>query len=186
MLEKLLSTKLKKKLLGIFFAFPKRSFAIPELRELAHASERMINQALKEFIRDQVITTATRNRRRYFRINPRFALYHELADMASDKNLSEDEVSRRLRRVPNLKLIVLSGIFTGEPQLPVDLLLVGNDISRTKVEQALADLEKLVDEEINFTTMNVEEYEYRKMMSDRFIRDVLDNPHLIVIDSLKK
>ena len=34
--------------------------------------------------------------------------------------------------------------------------------------------------------MDEDEYEYRQHMHDRFIRDILDNPHLVVFDKLQK
>ena len=185
MLENLLATKLKKKLLSIFFAFPKRSFSLLELRNLTEVGERMISLALKELLRADVVSFVTKMRRRYYRINPRFHLYHELEDLAVDRNLREDEVSRCLKKLPNLKLAVLSGIFTFQPELSTDILLVGEDLRWTRLVAVLAEIEKLTGEEINYTTMDLAEYEYRRMLNDRFIRDIFDHSHLVVINNLK-
>ena len=79
----------------------------------------------------------------------------------------------------------MSGIFTLQPQLPLDLLVVGEDINRARLQRVLADIKKLVGEEINFAVLDAKEYEYRRMMNDRFVRDVLDYPHLILRNTLK-
>ncbi len=186
MLENLLNTKLKERLLGIFFAFPKRSFSTSELRIVTGAKNPLLVQALREFTRAQVLNMASRRHTRFFRINPYFRLYDELEDLvAESEEKAEDQVSKILKRIPNLKLAILSGIFTLEPQLPVDLLVVGEGINHLRLQKTLAEIEKLTGQEINYSVMNTEEYEYRQLMNDRFIRDILDYPHLVVFNTLK-
>lgn len=188
MLENLISSRLKKKLLAIFFNFPKRSFSVFELRVMTGASIAQISQALKDFVRGDLVSVGSRKQRRFFRINPHFRLYDELRDLAapSDGGAPEDEVSRKIRQIPNLKLAVLSGVFTLQPHLPVDLLLVGEDVNRLRLARALADIERLCGQEINYAVMDPQEYNYRRMLSDRFIRDVFDNPNLVVFNTFKK
>lgn len=188
MLENLISSRLKKKLLAIFYNFPKRGFSAVELRLMTGGNITAINQAIKEFIRSEAVSSATRRQRRYFRLNPHFRLYDELQDLVSgsDEDSPEDVVSRRLRQIPNLKLAVLSGVFTLQPHLPVDLLLVGEGLDRQKLVRALSDIERLTGQEVNYAVMEPSEYDYRRMLSDRLIRDVLDNPNLVVFNSLKK
>lgn len=187
MLENLLNTKLKKKLLGIFFALPDRSFSVYELKQMTEASSFAIQKTLREFVKMQVMTSAGKAAKRYYRINHRFRLYDELWDLlkGGEYDNAQDEVVKILKRLPNVKLAILSGIFSLEPQISADLLLVGEQINRLRLEQILADIQKWIGQEINFSLMSQEEYEYRQMMNDRFIRDILDHPHLVPINNLK-
>lgn len=185
MLENLLNTKLKKKLLNILFAARKRSFTLPELHHLADASKRTTSQALKELVKAGAVEMKSHRRHRYFGINSYFSLYQELSDLVDEKAEVPDAVVKLLKKVPNAKLIILSGALTFEPQLPVDVLVVGEDIGRSRLQKILAEIEKITALEINFAIMTEKEYEYRCMMNDRFIRDILDNQHYIILDLQK-
>lgn len=188
MLENLLDTKSKKKLLSILLASPKRSFTAQELAKSAEISVRAASLAIRELSRADAVASAARTRKRLFRINPRFALYQELSDLiAGDtkKDKDEDLVSRSLKKIPNAKLVIMSGVFTFQPHLPTDLLVVGDSVSRIRLSRTLSELEKLTGLAINYTVMPVAEYQYRQMMNDRFVRDVLDYPHLFAVNSLK-
>ncbi len=187
MLENLLNSKLKKKLLAIFFAHPKRSFSTEELRIMSESRTRAVNVALREFVKSGMINVSSRQQKRIFRINPHFRLYDEIEDLINDfeTQVPADSVAKILKRLSTAKLAILSGIFTLEPQLPVDILLVGEGINRLRLSQIVSEIEKIVGLEINYAVMNPKEYQYRKMMSDRLVRDILDYPHLVVLDNLR-
>lgn len=187
MLENLLNTKLKKKLLGIFFTLPKRSFSIFELKQISGSGAPLIQKALREFVSAQVVITASRVQKKYYKVNPRFKLYDELFDLIKGSGYDdvEDQVVKLLRKVPNVKQAVMSGIFSLQPQVMVDVLLIGEEINRLRVSQILSEIEKWVGQEVSFSVLSEEEYDYRKMMNDRFVRDILDHPHLIAVNHLK-
>lgn len=186
MLENLLNSKLKRKLLNIFFYFPQRGFYLNELRVMTKGSGSGLHQALRELARTDAILVAAKRNKRYFRINPHFHMSDELKDLVwENKQDFEDEIGKRLKGLDNLKLIALCGIFTMQTHLNVDLLLVGERINRIKLGKVLAEIKKLVGQEINYAVMNRREYEYRKSMSDRLIRDVLDHPHIVVLNNLR-
>ena len=145
----------------------------------------MTAPSLKELVRAGAVVVTSHKRNRYFGINSYFSLYHELEDLVDEKEGAEDEVAKLLKKIPNAKLIIQTGAFTFEPHLPVDLLVVGEDIRRARLQKILAEVEKITGLEVNFATMPPKEYEYRRLMSDRFIRDILDNQHCVVLDLQK-
>ncbi len=186
MLENILNTKLKKRLLGIFFAFPERSFSLLEIQAMLGTKNRIITRILKDFSAAQLLNSASKKKKRYYKINPHFRLYQEIEDLVSDEEQRfEDQVAALLKRIPNVRMAVLTGIFTLQPNLEVDLLLVGRGISRLRVQNALNVIGKLIGEDVNYAIMDMEEFEHRQLMNDRFIRDILDNPHLEIHNTNK-
>ncbi len=181
MLENLLNTKLKKSLLEIFFQHPKRSFSLTEPRELSSGRNPYLGQALREFWRAQVLDTATRKQKKLYQLNSHFALFDELKDLAGNgQSKTDDKVAKLVRQLPGLKFALLGGVFTLQPDQVLDLLLVGDNLSRTAIQKTHKLIEKLTGLSIVFSVLTVEEYEYRKAVSDRFIRDIEDYPHIIV------
>src|SRR3989344_3458707 len=186
MLENILNTKLKKRLLGIFFAFPERSFSLLEIQAMLGTKNGITNRILKDFSAAQLVNSASKKKKRYFKINPHFRLYQEIEDLVSDQEEGlEDHVVSYLKRIPNVRMAVLTGIFTLQPHLEVDLLLVGKGISRLRVQNTLNVIGKLIGEDVNYAIMDMEEFEHRQLMNDRFIRDILDNPHLEINNTNK-
>lgn len=187
MLENLINTKVKRILLNILFQFPERSFSVQELKAMTGTSMAGINEALRDFLRLQVANMASRKRQRYYRLNPHFHMLTELKDLAFEPGFSvSDEIAKLLKSLPGLKLGILSGVFTLQPQLPLDLLLVSDELNRTKLQRVLSEISDIAGEEINFSLIGEDEYEHRQMMNDRFVRDVLDYPHIVVVNNLRK
>jgi len=186
MLDNLLNSKLKTKLLGILFCNPERGFSPNELKEMARASLAQVNNCLHEFARADVVRSVFRKQKRCYKVNSHFHLYQELRDLLKETRPHfEDLISKKLKKFPGLELAVLSGIFVLYPKLPVDILLVGTRISRKRLDKFLGEIEKLTGFDINFAVLSVKEYKYRKIMNDRFVRDILDYPHLVAVNKIK-
>jgi len=186
MLENLLNSKPKRKLLSVFFAFPKRSFTLEELYKTAAISPNAARETVRDLTRTEVVRVGQRNRLRLYQVNHRFPLYQELTDLLQDEiHDREDLVSGLIQKLPHVKLVLLSGCFTMQPNLPVDLLVVGDHIGRLRLERLLSEIEKITGAEVVYAVMSDSEYEYRRLMNDRFVRDILDYPHLLVSNKVK-
>ncbi|MEX2368772.1 MAG: helix-turn-helix domain-containing protein [Candidatus Paceibacterota bacterium] len=101
------------------------------------------------------------------------------------QKVTPDDIADRLRKVGDVSLLILSGIFTGARNRPIDVLIVGKNIDKAKLSRALAQIEKNYGTELCYTHLPEDEFSYRFNVYDRLIRDVLDYPHQILINDLK-
>ncbi len=83
-----------------------------------------------------------------------------------------------------LKLVVVAGVFVGEWEGRVDLLVVGDRVDDLMLHRAIRLLESEVGKEIRYTLLTTQEFYYRFNMNDHLVRDVLDFTHRIVFDRL--
>jgi len=97
----------------------------------------------------------------------------------------QDELFSAIRRLGDVRAAFLSGIFCGEPNLPVDVLLVGR-VNLKKLSEFLKAAEKMMGQDINYSVMSVEEFVQRRDTFDKFIKDIFDYRHITVLDSLAK
>ena len=67
-----------------------------------------------------------------------------------------------------------------------DLLIVGDNISKAKMKHLLEDLEAEMGREVNYSLMDSNEFKYRANMFDKFIMELLDSPHEIVVNKMQK
>lgn len=118
-------------------------------------------------------------------LNKEFPHNQALKDLLFDfELLDKRELAARFKPVGRIKLFIVSGVFIGEEKSRVDILLVGEAMKRPKAEKIFEALSAELGREVIYSLMDVEEYEYRYKMYDKFVRDIIDMPHEKVIDRL--
>jgi hypothetical protein len=133
-----------------------------------------------------ILGSFSKKSKRYYYINPRYKLLPEIKDFwAKNGQKGVDELYSAIKRLGDVRAAFLSGIFTGYPNLPVDILLVGR-INLKKLSDFLKAAEKMMGQEINYSVMTVDEFLQRRDTFDKFIKDVFDYRHLVVADELSK
>ena len=122
-----------------------------------------------------------------YRINPLFPHNQALKDLLFDfKSVDKRELAARFKSVGRIKLFITSGVFIGDEKSRVDIFIVGEAINRAKAEKILEVLTAELGREVIYSIMDVEEYEYRYKMYDKFVRDIIEMDHEKVIDKLKE
>ena len=122
-----------------------------------------------------------------YRINPPFPHNQALKDLLFDfKSVDKRELAARFKSVGRIKLFITSGVFIGDEKSRVDIFIVGEAINRVKAEKVLEVLSAELGREVIYSIMDVEEYEYRYKMYDKFVRDIIEMDHEKVIDKLKE
>jgi len=187
MLESFRNSKLKKSVAGALLLFPKRGFSAREMAAMTRGGARAVTECLRELARAEAAEAVTRRGHRYWRLNAYFPHLAELRELAfAPKPRYEDLVTRALRRLPDVRLAVMTGIFTFQTKLPVDILVVSDVLGRPRLAAAIAEIGELIGQEVNYVLLSRAEYEERRFLSDRLIRDVLDHPHIVVFNNLRK
>lgn len=127
-----------------------------------------------------------KERRIVFYLNPSFDFLKELRDLVLKSAVaSKDELVEKARKIGNIKLLVLTGVFTGDESARADLLIVGDKINHRKLNNFIKDLESEVGKEINCAVMTSKEFDYRYDMYDRFVRDLLESNCEILLKKLE-
>lgn len=98
--------------------------------------------------------------------------------------VSHDDVRKRLKGVGTIRLLVLSGIFTGTRESVLDLMIVGDRIDESTLASVMKLLEAELGRELRYATLSTEEYQFRRRVRDKLVRDVFDYPHEALIDRL--
>lgn len=185
MLAQLLSSKPKTNLVNMFLAHPQRSFSFTELRISSACSSALLKPALKELSKLEFLNTTEKKRTKYYQMNRHFALYPELVNLLRKvKKVPADLLVAQAARVGDCKLVVLTGIFVGRPRIETDVLFVGK-VSQARLNRFLRLAEKFAEQEVSFTIFSSQEYEYRKVMNDRFLKNIIENDPVVVIDKTK-
>ena len=176
--DTLFGSKARSRLIRFFLLNPGVDFSAGEVSEKTLVSRPEATRELNRLSKMKLIVERSRKGRKYFIVNEDFPFYTELKSLVSKLNVhAQSQVFRKLKIVGEVKLILISGLFLNYPKSKVDMILVVNNVNRTKLKHAIAHLEAEVGKEIRFVLMNNEELHYRLNMLDRFFIEFLEAPY---------
>lgn len=122
-----------------------------------------------------------------YKVNNKFKYLESLSTLVLDYTSIDREVLlSRLKGFSRVKVLLLSGIFTGDIKSRLDILYVGEQIKTKEIEKAFNNISIELGRDIKYVIMDIEEYVYRKKMFDSFLVDVLEGKTEILIDKLPK
>ena len=201
MLEHLFGSKTRVKLLRIFLNHPENSYYIRELTRLTGLQINAVRRELNNLEELDIIATLNKveknlaeekgkkkkknqQEKKYYQVNVNYILYAELkALMLKAQVLLEYDLVNKIGKMGIVRYLALTGIFVGFVGAPTDLFIVGN-IKKDRLVRLIRKFEKELNYEINFTLMPLNEYRYRKNITDRFLYGILENKKIVVLDNL--
>ena len=182
MLAQLLSSKPKTNLINLFLGHPNRAFSFTELRITSGCSNQLLKQTLKELDKMDFLIMTQKHRPKYYQVNKHFPLYPELINLLRKvRNAPQDQLARQAAKVGDCKLVALTGVFVGKPRMETDFLFVGK-VSPKRLARFIKLAEKFAEQQVSYTIFTQAEFDYRKVMNDRFVKNILENNPVLVVD----
>ncbi|MBI5155971.1 helix-turn-helix transcriptional regulator [Candidatus Peregrinibacteria bacterium] len=182
-LKALFSSQTRVKLLSTFLLHPEEEYFIRELTRLLSEQINSIRRELENLRRVGLVKARHKNRKKYYRVDTEFVLYNDLRSLFSKAVQGESPFVASLRTLPNVKLLLLAGSFSGT-ESKVDLLLVG-DVKKEVIEALLAQDPSL--KYVKYSIFTEADFLYRLSLKDRFVLEILNDPrHLIISNTLQK
>ncbi len=176
--DTLFGSKARSRLIRFFLLNPGVDFSAADISLKTLVSRPEVSRELTRLGKMKLVAERSRKGKKYFIVNEEFPFYTELKSLVSKLNVhAQSQVFRKLKTVGEVKLILISGLFLNYPKSKVDMILVVNNVNRTKLKHAIAHLEAEVGKEIRFVLMNMEELHYRLNMLDRFFIEFLEAPY---------
>lgn len=116
--------------------------------------------------------------------NPLFKYAEEFEDLlVRSDSLNKQTILDNFKKVGQVKLIIVSGVFIKNDDSRVDLLIVGDKMRRNKIEKGIRKLEAEIGAELVYAIFDTKEFIYRLNMYDKLVRDILDYSHEVLLQS---
>jgi hypothetical protein len=183
-LAKLFGSAARVKLLRLFLFNPTLSFSTPQAVQRSHVSLAEARREMQVFYRAGLLRRSKRSRAVRFVLNGDFKYLAALQALLLNAPARGEDIARRLRPAGSIKFLALTGIFLGNWEGSLDLLVVGDRISEVKLRRRIRSLEAELGKEVRYALLPSTEFLYRLNMSDKLLRDVFDYPHRIVLDKV--
>lgn len=197
-LEQLFGSESRYKLLQLFIKNPEQTFFVRELVRETKGHIHAVRRELANLERLGIIrcidmpggahpwgnTAPSDTKKKFYSFSPHCIFYEELrALFAKDAQAGKTECVKELEKLTGVDYLLISGVFTGDDHASVDVLIVGSP-PKEAVGHAMKDCEQAFSRELRYTIMTSKEFLYRRDVVDRFIYDIIDKKHSILIDKL--
>ncbi len=197
MIDALFGSKTRVKLLHLFLNHPGQSFYVREITRLVDEQINSVRRELSNMLDVGVILSNNADNKLYYEANQRYEYYLALRAIfaneqidptnvpASTKTKEEDAPKEQytdiISAISGLRLAIVAGVLVRGSQGPLDVLLVGNP-APAQVKSAVQMIEKLEGRELNYSVVPYDDFYYRLSIRDKFIREVLNNKHAVIVD----
>ena len=188
-LSKLFGSPARLKLLRLFLFNDDQTFAAADVAVRTKTPKDHVRKELNALsaiglVRKKVVTRGGRKSVEYC-ASRKFPYYDSLQSfIRSTTNLGDADMVQAVKRAGNVRLIVLSGLFTGAIETKVDMLIVGDKLEDRPLESAIRSLEAELGRELRYAAFATEDFKYRRGVYDRLLRDIFDFPNRVIHDRI--
>lgn len=183
MLQHIIPSKVRRKILGFFFQHPNESYY---LRAIVREVEEEVNAVKRELdilSDEKVLFKERRLNKIYYNLNKNYLFYDEFLRIFTKTGFLATQIYKNLPRIGKVKFIALSTKFAKNIPIKDDeiyILFVGI-IVIPEVETIISQAEKTFGRPINYTVMTEEEFTFRKKNNDPFIWRFLKQPKIMLV-----
>jgi len=185
-LEHLLGSRLRAKLLGWLFSHPGERYFVRQLALLLGEDSTNLSRELARLAELGIVTGSREGQQKYFQVNPEIPIFAELRGLVLKTSGLGDAVRESLAPLAGrIQVAFLFGSFAAgraDAASDVDLLVVG-DVSLHELVEALGPMQNRLGREINPMVYPVTEFREKLGQGHRFLTSVLEGPKLFLIGS---
>lgn len=192
-LIKLFGSKQRIHLMRLFFMHKETLFSFEDLQSRTKIRKETLKKDLVWLLNAEIIKkqnkkiTTPRGAKKVvsvYVLNIKNPFTTELYNMLAARG--ENEVSllkTRFKKAGKIELVIAAGFFIQNNDARVDLLVVGKNLKKKVLEQEISLIESEIGKELQYGFFETEDFLYRAHMYDKLIRDVIDFPHIKVVDA---
>lgn len=184
-LERIFGSKARLKLLRLFLFNQEAALTSAEISSRTKLSKEAVRRELIDLLASGLV------RRRGTQIPVRYQTNRDFEHLGALDMFIRGTTSVRprniinlLKRAGSLRLVALSGLFTGALEPQIDLLIVGDNLEESTLARTVRALEAELGREIRYASFTTADFRYRLGVYDRLLRDVFDYPHRLLVDKI--
>ncbi|MBT3689999.1 winged helix-turn-helix transcriptional regulator [bacterium] len=185
MLEQLFGSRTRTKLLHLFLENIKEAFYVREICRTINERIHSVRRELENLEKFGLLISKQEDQKKYYFINPEFPILNELKSLIDkSKVLAERKLGEKAKKIPGVKFLTLTGMFTDEEQVSTDVLFIGK-VSRDNMEKFISELKKVYRMDIRYTYFTMQEYNLRRNVTDKFLYSILNSKKIVLVNKLK-
>jgi len=192
-LAKLFGGQARVKIMRLFLLNNNTTFELEDIMSRSRVTKANVRKEINAlstmgFIKQKTITRegarGAKKKIPAWHLDPMFQYLGPIRDLLVDPNLLlQEDLIQRFKSIGKIKLMIVSGVFIGNFESRVDVLLVGDKLKKNVLQQVIKGLEAEIGKELDYVVFDSTEFKYRLDMYDKLVCDIIDLPHEKLIDS---
>lgn len=183
-LADIITSKVRIKILELFFSNLKEVYHVRGIVRETGEEINAVRRELAKMEKDGLLRKEPRGNRIYYSVRPEYPFFGDLVSMVSKTTGLGKIIIENKNKIGKVSFVMFSGKFVRHKERKrdddVDILVVGEVIlpelaSIVRVEETIRG------EEINYTAMSREEYDFRKKRRDPFLLGILSGSRVMII-----
>ncbi|OGK11814.1 hypothetical protein A2954_05155 [Candidatus Roizmanbacteria bacterium RIFCSPLOWO2_01_FULL_37_12] len=183
MLDHIIPSKARRKILQLFFQNPNSSFYLRKIVRDIGEEVNAVKRELDILSQAKLLHKEKRLNKIFYTLNKNYLLYDEFLRIFAKSAFLAELIYKNLSKIGKVKFIVISTKFVKQTPIKEDeiyLLIVGI-IVVPEVAAIVSEAEKQFGREVNYTVMAEEEFAFRKKNNDPFIWRFLKQPKVMLV-----
>lgn len=182
-LEKVFGSASKVKIMRLFLFNEEEVFNLGSIAKRTKIKKDIVRKELNRLEKIGLVKRRSVKKKPAWILNTKFIYIKPLKEFLIEVGpIKHKDVADRLKKAGPVKLIVVSGVFMHDPESRVDILVVGDKLSKRSVESVIHTMEAEIGKELTYAIFDTDEFEYRLGMYDKLLRDILDYPHQKIVN----
>lgn len=182
-LGKILGSPARVKIMRLFLVNKNNNFNPKEVAQRSRVGVDIVRRELRLLASVNFVKKRSATSTEWY-YNPAFKYGAEFEELlVLGESLSIESIVETFKKVGKIKLLIVSGVFIKNSDSRVDLLIVGDNMKRNKIEEGIRKIEAEMGAELVYAVFDTQEFLYRLNMYDKLIRDILDFPHDVLIQA---
>lgn len=183
MLKQIIPSKTRRKVLELLFLHPSKNLYLRRIVRQIGEEVNAVKRELDILTSAKLLVRERRLNKVFYRLNENWLYYDEFLRIFAKRSFLAKEFIRNLPKIGRVKFIAFSEKLIKKTPIKeneVYILLVGT-IVVPEVNAIIAKIEKEIGQEVNYTVMTKEEFEFRKKNNDPFIWRFLRQPKIMLV-----
>lgn len=184
-LSKIFGNETKVKIMKLFLFNQEKIFSIKDISTRVKSQISKVRREMSLIEKMGLVKRRTMKNGYGFIVDQQFPYLNSLqVFLVNVEPLQPKEIIKKFSKAGSIKLIITSGVFIQELESRADLLIVGDSLKKSKLENIIKTIESEIGKELRYVYFTTEEFKYRLSMYDKLTRDILDYPHMKILNRL--
>jgi len=183
MLERLLTSRVRVKLLTLFVTHPAEAFYIRQISRITGETYNNVRLELKNLSELGLIQEETRANATYYKANGEHFLFPELKLLILKTEAIGDRLRKALSTLGDIRVAFIYGSTAKGTELAssdIDLMVIG-EVDLDTLHRTIDNIEEELGRTVNYTVFGGEEWQKRMKQRNSFAMDVLTHEKVFLI-----
>lgn len=176
-------SRVRSKLLKVFLSKPEEMYYVRELTRLVSEEINAVRRELQRMVKKGMLRSEPRGNRIYYFFRKDYLFYSDLIGIVTKTTGLGGTIIKQKNKLGKINFAMLSGKFVRHrprEKEDIDLLVVGNVVMPQLAALVRAEESKR-ENEVNYTAMSKDEFDFRKRRNDPFILNILTGSRVMLI-----